>query len=133
MSLISQTSLPLSTPDLLIRQVPCDSSVIVGDWVYLDSSGVAFKAIATGAVQSNVFGIIESKDSAVLCNVRTMGQSSELFSSLDPSKDYFLSSVTAGAMTQMPPAGSAEYVVSLGRPVTDKRFLVLRPVRMQRA
>lgn len=133
MARIDQTSLPLSTPDLLIRQVPCDSTVSVGDWVYLDNSGTAFKAIATGSDESNVFGLVESKDTTVLCNVRTFGQSSELFSSLDPSKEYFLSAATAGSMTLSPPTGSANYIVNLGRPTTDKRFLIRRTIRLQRA
>jgi hypothetical protein len=131
MARIDQTSLPIS--DLLIRRVPCNATVAVGDWVYLDNAGTAIKAIATGSDESNVFGLVESKDSTILANIRTFGQSTELFTLLDPSKEYFLSASTAGTMTLTPPSGSAVYVVNLGRPVTDKRFLIRRTIRLQRA
>lgn len=133
MSVISQTVRPSSTPDILVSNLPCDPLVTIGDWVRLDSNQTVVRAVADSVLNSLIFGLVEEKNSATVCTVRVAGVSKEIFSSLDVMAPYFLDSVTGGRMTKVVPESAGEIVLSLGRPVTDKRFLVQPALRLQRS
>lgn len=134
MAFIGQTSgIDVALPNAR-ESVECDASVAVGDWVYLDQFGVAWPAIATGTVESNVVGIVEAKANSTTCTVRFSGRSLIQFTGLDPTKDYFLSSSVSGTMTEIGPiTGSGYWLVPLGRPLTDQKFIVNIKTRIKRA
>lgn len=126
MARISQTSLPRSTPDILIPGVPCAPSVVASDWVYLDFSEIAQKAIATSLDSANVFGLVEETD-GFICTIRVSGVSKNLFIGLDTTKEYLLSDAVPGSMTMQGisvPSLPGRVVLVLGKPYNASRFLV---------
>ena len=112
-----------SSAGILLPNVSCDASVYKGSAVYLNSSSVAFNALATSLSTSNVLGIVESKESPILCTVRVLGVSSEIFTGLDVTKEYYLSDLIAGALTTLE-IGSGHVIIKIGLPYSDKSFLV---------
>lgn len=132
MAFIGQTISTIGAPDLVIHNVPCDPSVIVGDWVRM-SGGIAIKAIADDVDNSNVLGLVEFKGSSTTANVRVLGVSEAIFTGLDETKEYFLSDSTAGEMTTTPPTADGHVIVRVGQPYTSDRFLVLKGIRIVRS
>lgn len=132
MPFLGQTSLPVSSPDLLLSSA-CDASVYLGAWVYVDASGIIQNAIATSVSQSNVIGIVESKPNPTSCIVRVGGASGELFVGLVENTPYFLSATVAGEMTTTIATGSGHVVLRLGTPLSDTRVLVAPQMRMVRS
>lgn len=113
--------------DLLIPNVVCDSSVYVGAAIYVDSMSVAYNAMADSASTSNVLGIVELKSNSTLCSVRVLGVSSDIYSSLDVTRDYYLSDVTPGLITTTPILDvTGHVVIKLGQPFSDTRFLMMK-------
>lgn len=133
MSFISQTVRPSSTPDIVLSQIECDVLVMVGDWVRIGLDNVAIKAVANSVVNSEVFGLVESKQSAGVCSIRVAGVSKAIFTGLNVEKSYFLSSVAPGQMSTTIPSASGNIVLSLGRSLDGERFLVQPTMRLQRA
>lgn len=117
-------------PPNFVLTVDCDASVIVSDWVRMNSSSIAVKAIADSLSNSNVLGPVESKPTSTTCVVRLTGATTEIFSGLDLTKDYFLSAVTAGAMVTVPPTSSGDVVLKLGQPISDKKLVYIKSTRM---
>lgn len=134
MSIISQTSLPSTTPDILIRDITCDASVSVGDWVRIDN-GTAVQAFADDVDNANVVGIVEYKASTTKANIRVAGVTGEIFVGLDTSKEYFLSDVTPGAMVpqESAPTATNHIVLKVGKPFSTTRFLVQQGIRFIRS
>jgi len=125
MSIISQTSIPGSSADLISEDLPCDASVAIGDWVRFDS-GVLVKAIATDIDTSNVIGIVESKATSVLATIR-LGGVTQVLSGLDNSTEYLLSPSTAGGMTPLGvdvPSASGSALLILGKAISLTRFYI---------
>lgn len=133
MTFISQTISPQSTPDMVLINVPCDPSVNVADWVRMDGSGVAVKALADGVANSNIIGLVEFKTTTALCNIRVLGVSEPHFVGLDETKEYFLSDTVAGAMGTAVPTAAGHIVLKVGQPFDSQRILVLKGLRMQRS
>lgn len=135
MTLFSNTSLARSTPDILVTGVPCDPGVVAGDWVYLDASSVAQRAIATSALTANVFGLVEESNGST-CTIRIAGISKSIFSGLDTTKEYLLSYNTVGAMTEEGvdvPTAPGHVVLVLGKPFNATQFLIRVGSRMIRS
>jgi hypothetical protein len=118
--------------NVVIENVPCNSIVSAGDWIVMQS-GQAEQAQANSLTNSNVLGVVISKSTSVLCNVRIAGVTESLFTALDPTKEYYLSASTPGEMTTTPPSGNGEIVLILGQPYTDERFVVNKHIRIVRA
>lgn len=133
MSVISQTVRPSSTPDILVSYIHCDLSVVVGDWVRLNEQGVAIKAVADSFDNSTIFGLVEERGSGTNCVIRVAGISKELFTGLNITKPYFLDTLNPGLMSLSVPTSPGQIVLSLGRPISDKRFLVQPSLRLQRS
>jgi hypothetical protein len=110
---------------IIIPNISCDVSVYVGSVVYLNSSSIAFNAIATSITTSDIFGIVESKETTILCSVRVLGVSSSLYSLLDVSKSYYLSDTTAGGITSAA-IGPGNIIMPIGRPYTSTRILLIK-------
>lgn len=134
MALIGSTSLPSPAADLVVTNAACDSGVVVGDWVRWQGTTL-IKAQADNMDNSNVLGLVESKNSPVLATVRIGGVSAVLFTGLDREKEYLLSSLSAGTMTPQGvdvPSDSGNVILILGKPVDGGRFLVRPGTRIKR-
>lgn len=112
----------------LLLNIPCDPSVYVGAAVYINQTGTLFPALATSENTSNVLGIVESISGSI-CNVRLFGISKDLFTGLDVTKQYYLSSTVAGALTDTAPSDNNAYKVVIGIPLDDKKLLVFKSER----
>ena len=106
-----------------LREHLCDSAVAVGDAVYLDG-GTLEKADASAFSTSGVLGIVIKKVTSTTCNVVKFGRTGPIFSGLDVTKEYFLSSTTPGAITSTFPSGDEEVVIRVGRPLDSENFNV---------
>lgn len=144
----------------IINNVDCDSSVFVGAAVRMDQSGVAplymdawtslnalplmnattytpvaVNALADSYVNSNVFGIVESKVSPTVCNIRVAGITGNLYVGLNIFEEYFLSDVIPGRFVELSqaPTGPGTVLVRLGLPFSSTRFFYQRGDRIVRA
>lgn len=113
-----------TTARIVIPSIPCDVALAIGDWVRYDDSSNAVKSIADNSTNAKVIGVIESKGTTTTCNVLVSGVSKAIFSSLDPTKEYFLSPLSSGSITVTQPTGSGQVIVSVGRPVSSTKFYV---------
>lgn len=132
MPIIGQT---ISTPGIILT-VECDASVSIGDWIRLDAMGIAYPAQADDINNSNVIGVAESKPATTVCSVRVSGVTQEIFSGLDTTKEYFLSDTSPGDMVVQGgaiPTASGSIVLKLGKPFSDKRFVINIGDRIKRA
>jgi len=116
----------------LIKNVPCDASVYVGAACVI-VGGVVFNGKADTYANSLIKGICESKSEPTLCVLRTGDVSGEIFSGLDPTKQYFLSETTAGLITPTVATGAGHFIAPIGRPFNDKKLIVEIGNRYQRA
>lgn len=117
---------------IVLENVPCDPTVYVGAAVRMDALGTAFNALADNINTSNVIGIVESKDGATLCNIRVSGLTIGVFSTLDVTREYFLSDTVPGDITTTVPTSSGHIKLKLGQPFNDSRFLFMKGERVVR-
>ena len=109
---------------LVTKNIPCDSTVYVGAFVYMDS-GTAYNGIATSVQTSNIIGIVISKATATTCNILLAGITPGFFVGLDDTKNYFLSETVAGAMQDFPPPATVPNIlINLGKAFDDTKFKV---------
>ncbi len=117
---------------VVLTDVPCNASVYVGALVYMNGSGVAINAIATGLTTSNIMGIVESKPSLEQCDIRVLGVTTSIFYGLDVTKEYFLSDTNEGEMQNVPPTASGSVMLKIGQPYSSDQMLVLKGTRTVR-
>lgn len=126
----------LSSTGLVITNASFSGSAALGDWVRATPSSVFVPAIADSISNSNVVGVIETitnlSTSSPTGRIRVLGVTTGIFSSLDPSQEYFLSSTSAGKITTTIPTTSGHVVARVGQPVTSSKFLVLKGTRIIR-
>jgi hypothetical protein len=120
------------TSNVVLTNVACLASVYVGAIVSLDATGTAFNSLADSETNSNMIGICESKSSTTLCDIRVLGTTTAIFTSLDPSKEYFLSDSIAGAIQTTVPTTSGHIVLKIGQPFSSTRMVVLKGQRSKR-
>lgn len=113
----------LGGANVVLNDVPCNASVFIGAAVRMTSGGTAVNAIADSVANSNVIGIVEAKSSSTLCNIRVVGVSLAVFSSLDVTKEYYLSDSVAGQLVTTIPTASGHVVLRLGQPFSATEFL----------
>lgn len=121
-----------SAGDNVIQDLPCDSSVYIGAVVRMSGSTVV-NALADSRANSNVIGICVSKSSSTLCNVQVIGFTDSIFSSLDVTKNYFLSDTVAGAITTTIPTTAGHVVLNLGKPLSSSKFILQPKTRLVRS
>lgn len=132
MSLFVQGSSPQSNDaNLVLKDVPCDPTVQVGNVVRMEA-GVAVKAKADTYANSNALGVVEKKITASLCWIRVSGVTTSIFSGLSTAEEYFLSAVTAGGISTTAPQGSGQVVLRIGQPFDSTRLFISKGVRMVR-
>lgn len=118
--------------NIVLIDVPCESLSAVGDFVRMNSSGVAVRALADTYENSNVIGLIESKSTTTICNVRVQGVSPEIFTSLDVTKEYYLSDIDPGKMSTSVPITTGHIKLKLGQPFSVSQFLMNKGERLIR-
>lgn len=123
----------IGSANVVLTNVDCEASVYVGAAVVMNSSGVARNALADSLANSNVIGIVESKSTSVLCNIRVIGATEAIFAGLDETLEYYLSDTVAGAITTTIPITSGHVMLKLGQPLSETRFVVLKGQRVERA
>ena len=120
------------TSNVLLTNVDCLSSVYAGAVLILNGSGVAENAIADSLANSNMIGICEVKPSLNKCDIRVLGTTGVLYSSLDTTKEYYLSDSSAGAITTTIPSASGSVILKIGQPFSSTRMVVMKGQRTVR-
>lgn len=150
---------PSSTTEI-IYDVPCESDVYPGaavyikkgpevtsmmaDWTNLfalttmDSTvyqSVAANGLADDYDTSNIIGIVESKTSSILCNIRISGVSAANYYALNVYEEYYLSDFSPGAIvpTAAAPTSTGHILLKIGQPTGYSKLLYLRGERIVRA
>lgn len=118
--------------NIVLLDVPCEAVSAIGDFVRMNASGVAIRALADIFENSNVIGLIESKSTTTICNVRVQGVSPEIYIGLDVTKEYFLSDINPGKMAITVPTATGRIKLKLGQPFSDKTFLMNKGERLIR-
>lgn len=115
----------------ILSNVTCESVVSIGDYVYMQS-GTAKRAIATGLATSDVVGVVYSKTSPTVCDIRISGRTIPIFSGLDDTKTYFLSDTTPGAYTITPPTTAGHVLLQVGQAYNSTQFIINKGQRIIR-
>jgi hypothetical protein len=133
LSLLSSAFNPSgNSVNAILTGVPCDASVVVGDFIRMDS-GIAVKALADTLENSNVLGLVEQVNGDATCTVRINGVSVSIFAGLDSAAEYYLSDTVPGAITVTAPTAIGSVVLKLGQPFDATRLVVLKGSRIVRA
>lgn len=133
MSILSSAFNPSGNSiNAILTGVICDVTVEVGDCVRFDS-GVAVRALADSYANSNVVGIVESKEDTTVCTVRINGVSTSIYAGLDETEQYYLSDTLPGKLTTVAPVLSNHVVLKIGQPFDSTRLIVLKGERIVRA
>ena len=105
---------------MLVKNVACDASVFVGAVVRVQGS-ICVNAQADNFANSRAVGVVIAKPTATTANVILGGTTTEVFTGLDTSKDYFLSESTPGQIQAGTyPDNTDEVILFIGRPLSDK-------------
>jgi hypothetical protein len=116
----------------LLKNVSCLPDVYVGSFVIINSSEIAENALADEYLNSNVIGLVESKSSPTVCDIRVSGISSGIFSALDTSLDYYLSDSIPGGFSAAVPTTSGHIKLKLGQAFGTTKFLFSKGERVVR-
>ena len=122
----------LGGANVVLPNVPCLSSVYVGSAVIMQASGIAKNGLADSLANSNIIGIVESKSSSTVCDIRVLGVSSPLFIGLDVTKEYYLSESVDGDLSVSPPVASGSVILKIGQPFSETEMLVNKGQRTVR-
>lgn len=123
----------IGSANVVLLGMPCSALVSVGDFVRVDSVGLVVRAIANSMANSNILGCVESKQDSNTCDVRVLGVTPSNFSSLDVTKEYFLSDTIEGGITSTPPSSSGSVRLKVGQPTSSNKLLILKGERTLRS
>lgn len=113
-----------TTVDNAIPGVTCDSSVIVGDIVYMDVGGTAFRAISSSVSTSAIVGICIAKASATSCTVQVTGYTPSIYGGLVPGQTYFLSNTVLGQLTSTYPTTANHVIAPVGVAYNSTQLII---------
>jgi len=130
-SLISSSS-PVPPSIIQYENIPCDISVYINAFVRMDS-GIAVNAKADTFTNSRTIGVVYEKNSPILCSVIFWGLTPIIFSGLDITKEYFLSTTIDGAIQTTVPSGGGEIILRVGRALFPNRLVTMIGTPLQRA
>lgn len=128
-----ETSSVGGSANVVLENVSCETSAQVGDFVRMNNSQIAVRAIADSLANSNVIGVIISKSQSNVCNIRVTGVASDIFTGLDVTKEYYLSDTVPGGISTTVPTTSGHVRLKLGQPFSSESFLINKSDRMVRA
>lgn len=139
-----------------LETLPCESDVFVGAAVILGKTNfvesnmdtwttllglhamnigtydeIVKNALADSLANSNVFGIVESKNSPTECVVRLSGPSAANYSGLDVADEYYLSDEYPGAIVPSfaAPTDIGSVIVKIGQPLNETQLIYSRGER----
>lgn len=115
-----------------LKNIPCDPDIEVNDWVFIDATDTAQKALADDWDTSIAVGVVVTKPTADSANIRVGGRVPG-FTGLDPTKVYFLSETSPGDMDTTFPTGAGSVILSLGSPISETEFNINIGTPIQRA
>lgn len=133
---------PLQAASAIVETYVASATVNVGEIVYIDTDGKVAPARANVALTSRARGIVVASGANIQRSGKTTFAADESVSVLlwglvsgitgmDLTKAVYLSSDTAGDMTQTAPTGSATWTDYLGYPlmdsVTGETYLFFQP------
>lgn len=118
--------------NVVIENFDCDASVAIGNAVRISGS-IAVNAQADSLANSHFIGIVESKSTSILCDIRLNGVTPEIFGGLSVSSPYFLDAAVPGQLITTPPTGSGEVVVRVGQPLNATQMILMRGIPLVRA
>lgn len=98
----------------------------------MNSNGTASLAIATSWDSANVAGIIDSKTSENLCDLRFLGVTDSIFSNFIVTEEYYLSDQIAGKIVPVAqaPTISGHIRIKLGQPFSSSQFIYIKGERI---
>jgi hypothetical protein len=132
MTLFSNAFLPAQDKaNSVLTGIPLDASVVLGDAVKI-IGGVAYPAQADTLENSNVLGVVEQIDGLV-GQIRVAGVTLPIYSGLEEEKEYFLSHLIAGGLSDTPPTSPGTVLLRLGQPYDENRLFILKGERTVRA
>lgn len=123
---------PGNSVNAVFTGITCDPSVEPGDAVRF-SAGIAVRALANSFENSNVVGIVDSKEDTTVCTIRVNGVSTSVYLGLDEAAQYYLSDTMPGKITTTAPVASGHVVLKVGQPFDSTRLLVIKGERIVRA
>lgn len=122
-----------SKVNAVISNVGCETTVFVGAAVIMKTNGEAKNGLADSLANSNIIGIVETKSASNLCTIRVANITLDIFSGLDVSKEYYLSSTIPGGITTSIPTATGTVRLKLGQPFSATSLLVMKGDRMLRS
>jgi hypothetical protein len=142
----------------VIRNVDCDPTVYVGaavrmevepgaDAIEMDQwtnltllgslaafqyDGLAVNALADSYEHANVLGIVESKSSASVCDIRIAGITPAIYIGLSTQEEYYLSDTNPGALVphEGAPTTPDHVLLRIGQALNSSRLLFIRGERV---
>lgn len=124
-----ETAVNIAASIGLLKDVPCNLDVIIGSVVRIDNEGIVHNAIADSLENSNVLGIVENKNSNTSCDIRMFGITKNIFSNLDVTKQYYLSSTNPGHITEQAPTIENSIRIIIGIPIDSNKMMVFKGER----
>ena len=122
----------ISATNVTIPNVDCLPSVYVGAVVRMNTSGIAENALADTFDNSNMIGVVISKEATDECTIRVIGVTGTIFVGLDPTKEYYLSDTIPGGIQTTVPTTSGHVVLRIGQPFSSDRMMVIKGQRTVR-
>jgi hypothetical protein len=102
----------------------CPATVSIGDVVYISGSGAVDKAFAAPPTPTpDAIGFVTKKPTATTCRVENNGLSPSIYVGLVPGSTYYLSDVTPGAITLVPPSASGSTVQEVGTAASPTQLI----------
>lgn len=108
---------------VVLDDLTCDSTVFVGAVVRMNGTTVV-NALANNKSNSEVLGICISKSDATTCDVQVAGVTENIYGGLSIITSYYLSDVSLGQITTIPPTTSGAYVIRIGRSQNAQNLVV---------
>jgi hypothetical protein len=102
----------------------CPASIVVGDAVYLDSSGEVDKAFAGIPTTPPAIGIVVEKPTTTSARVVALGKSGSVFVGLVAGSQYYLSDLVVGGVTDTPPDEDSERFQIVGTAVSASEMYI---------
>lgn len=121
-----------AVPSYMAEWTTLSSVLSIG---YSNSATLAANALADAYENSNVIGVVESKSSSTVCDIRVYGIAPSVYLGLDITEEYYLSHTTPGGIVSSfnAPTSVGTVLLKIGQPYSGSSFFVSRGERLVRA